>query len=390
MTTLNKALIGALVVQIILAVFVLTRSDSATIGKRVKLVAGFESDKVSRIEIFKEPIDGKDGDIAVELYKKDGSWAVENAFDYPADSSKITDLLSKIAALESRGPVATSIARQTQLAVADNEYKRKVVVHGSGDPVTLYVGNPAGSRKNAVRLAGQSDIHGVTNFSTASIYASVSSWVDLEYFQVTETDVAAVSLINAQGSFDLERDGAGWKLAGDSAPTSPTGTTPGPSGQPATPAAGQPAESTDSIDNEAVGAMVKKLASIRMAEPADPGLTLSEPLATAVVRMKAPEPPGDADAGAPALSVAPEEYKFEIGPGEDGRYYLRLVGDSRAAWVYTSNLDAVVEFSEDKLYGRDKAKDDSNGDTGEVPPEVRQQLEGNLDEILRKAGQQNK
>ena len=378
MTTVNKALIGILVAQLALAALTLTRGESTHIGKLEPIVAAFDAKGVSRIEIFKEPVVGNSGDkdgnkasdAAIVLHKKDNAWALATHHDYPADKSKVDSLLQKVAGLNSRGPVATSPGRQSQLSVSETEYKRKLVIHtaGGGAPITLYVGDPAGSRKTAVRLSGRDEIHGVTGFSMASISAFVSGWVDTQYFTVTESEVASITVRNAAGELTLERDSGSWKLSDGQAPGQtpgqPPGQTPGqPPGQTPGQAPGQtpgqapgqtPGQAPDRpIDSEVVDNIVKQMTNIRLAEPADPNKAVDKPLATVTLRMKIPDSQGS-DAGPPAMSVVADEYTFQIGPeDDDSRYYLRRSGDSRAVWVYASNLKPVIEFDRDKLYKTD-------------------------------------
>lgn len=345
MSSLNKMLIAALVVQIALAAFMLTRSDSTTIQQLEAIVGEFDKDAINRIEIYKEPIGGADSDIAIELKKSGGSWVLGSHHDYPVTESNITTLLDKVLGMTSRGPVATSAARQTQLAVADKEYKRKLVLHGAGEPITLYVGNPAGTRKTAVRLAGTDGIHAITGFSLGNISTAMSGWIELEYFEVEPDDVASFTITNAQGTFTLERDGEIWNLAGAEAPD----------GTPAPDAGGERAEKE--LSQNEVDKLLQLMAEINLTEPADPARTFEKPLASFVLRMKSPalDDAGEGDAGASsAISPAAEEHRFEIGGEQDGKYHVRRIGDERAIWLFTGTFDSLVELDRDKLYKEKK------------------------------------
>lgn len=361
MSSLNKMLITALVVQVALAAFMLTRSDSTTIRKLEPVVAEFDKDTINRIEIYKEPIGGKDSDVAIQLDKKSGSWVLASHHDYPVTGSNVTDLLDKVLAMSTRGPVATSAARQSQLAVADDEYKRKLVLHGAGEPITLYVGNPAGSRKAAVRLAGSDEIHGVTGVSMAALSTSMSSWIELEYFEVEQDNVASFTITNPQGTFTLERAGESWNLTmpGSDAPGTAPGTT--PAGQtPATPPADR------ELDTNDVNDLLERIVEINLVEPADPAHKLEKPLATFVLRMKPPAADEDGDAGpSSAISPVAEEYSFEFGDEKDGKYFLRRSGAEHAIWISTGTLKSVLELDKDTLYK--ETKDDAAG--GEAPPD---------------------
>ncbi|MEM9493485.1 MAG: DUF4340 domain-containing protein, partial [Myxococcota bacterium] len=320
MNTLNKVLIAVLVGQLALAVITLTRGDSGGIQALEPVVAGFAIDKVERIEIFKETDGGVDsnddsaesgdqdsaGDVAIELIKSGDEWTVKSHYDYPADTSKIESLLSQVAGLQSRGPIATSAARQNQLAVADSKYQRKLVLHGAGEPVTLLVGDPAGALKTAVRRAGQDEIYAVTNFSMSSVSAFVSAWVDTAFMDRQPDELASLTVQNKAGTFTLERDGGQWKL------------TSGAAGQPgAGDGAAAPADASAAgdkeLDQSAIDGWARSVTKFNIAEPADPARAIDTPLATVTLRFKGDEPAGagaddnaadgdgdsaDADAGA--------------------------------------------------------------------------------------------
>src|SRR4051812_15631452 len=123
----HKVLIGLLVVQLALvAIVTLTGGHDAPVTPR-PLLAGFDVAAVTRVQIY-----GNDGKLAVDLGKRDTAWTVTSAFDYPAETSKITDLLSPLAKLVVTEPLATSPTRQKQLKVADDQFERRLVITAGG------------------------------------------------------------------------------------------------------------------------------------------------------------------------------------------------------------------------------------------------------------------
>ena len=61
---------------------------------------------------------------------------------------------------------------------------------------------------------------------------------------------------------------------------------------------------------------------------------------------KEPDAP-DATKDDQAVSPALEEYILEVGAEEDGNYYVRLLGSSRAVMVRKASLRSLVEMNDD-------------------------------------------
>ena len=103
-TRFHKILIALLVVQLALAVVMLTRNDDSVPSRPEPVLAGFDAAAVTKIAVF-----AKSGDKpAVELAKQGTSWVVASSFQYPADATKVGDLLAALA--EDVGRVTDRIA----------------------------------------------------------------------------------------------------------------------------------------------------------------------------------------------------------------------------------------------------------------------------------------
>lgn len=351
MNTTNKALIGVLALQGILALLLLSRSDSAAIGKLKPVLPGFDAQKLERIEIFKQ-FDAPAGATAAQLTpdititKKDGKWVVSTYFDYPAGQKKLDTFFEKVSAMQSRGPIATAKARQPQLQVAEDKFLRKVVLHGQGqEPTILYVGQSAGAGTTAVRVHGSDAIYAVTGLTVSIAAPSVVGWVDTEYFRVKEKDVVSVKVENAAGTFAFERDGEGWKLAGDAQ-----------AAQPAQPAGAKaPAATADArpLNKVAIDTLARNMSLLQFVEPTDPEIPTGSPLAKVTLKV-VPQAPAEgedkpAEGQAVPASTLSGDFTFIIGPERNGRYIVRRT-DLPPVAVSMSHLEPLVSFGPDKMY----------------------------------------
>lgn len=367
MNRTNRILAGALLVQLVLAVLVFLRKDEARIGKLEPLLEGVEAEKVDRIRVFdawppaKEEgedaakKDRKPDQPAVELVKRGSDWQLASHFDYPADGSKVSELLDKVTAIRTRGALASGKARQKQLEVADDSYQRKLVLTAGGKDVTLYIGASAGARQTSVRLAGSDEVHGASGLSAFAVGATPASWIDTAYFKVEKEQIASLEVTNANGTFSLEPGAGGtWSVELN--------------GKPIEVPAGQ------EIDKDLIDQVVSRVATLTMNEPGDPKRAIDKPKVTVTVRMKSEPPPAGPDGGPPAVSAPGQEYTIDIDDAaEKDRSFVKLRGSQHAALVNALSLSEIVELSAGKLVKKheDKPAPPPGGEMPEgLPPGI--------------------
>ncbi|HEX3766380.1 MAG TPA: DUF4340 domain-containing protein, partial [Kofleriaceae bacterium] len=200
LTQFHKILIAALAVQLVLAVIVLTRGDDTVALKEHPIIAGFDAAKVTRLQVFAKPAAGADASKPdagkpdaskpLDLVKHDKDWVLASGFDFPVDQKKIDDALSPIAKLSAAAPIATQAGRHKQLHVADDDFERKLVITAGGKDITLLVGGPAGSRRTAVRLAGDDKVYAVSGLNAYQIGTEPRQWIETAYVKIPREDIA--------------------------------------------------------------------------------------------------------------------------------------------------------------------------------------------------------
>ena len=363
MTRLNQILAGLLVVQLGLAALVFLGDEDETIRALQPVVADLDPEAVDRVQVFDRTAgsgdgeeargekDAEDGAPSIVLERRGSEWVLVSHHDHPVETRRVTELIDKVIALRSRGPVASGAARQRQLEVADDHYQRKLVI-GAGDrEITLYVGASAGARQTSVRLGGRDEVHGVSGLTAFGVSADVSSWIDPSYVKIARDEIASVEVVNRNGTFTLVKEGETWRALVD--------------GQAVEPARGQ------ELDTDTIDLVVGKAALVTMVEPGDPSRSMDDPLATVTVRTRAPGGAGDDDAAgadgagaAPAASAGPgdaalstpapapagEEIVLDIAKTDaPDRYLVRVRGRAQAAEVAALSVTELVELERSDL-----------------------------------------
>ena len=307
LTRFHQILIAALVVQLGLAGYMLTRSDDTAAQKSQPLLPGFDAAKVTKLAVTGS---GK----SVSLAKVGDTWVVSSAFDYPVEASKISDALAPLAKLAAAAPIATQQSRAKQLRVADDDFEKKVVVTVDGKDVTLYVGQPAGMRRTAVRLAGSDDVYAVS-LQSWQYGVEPRDWVDNSYVNVPEDDIAKITVAKDGHTAELDH-GDKWTVSIDGAPVKET--------------------DKETFDDGAVSRMVMAASRVQLDTPADPKRDASHPTATITIERK---PKKDQTVAPVVLDVI-----FDA-----GMYWVKDRSLGRAATVDKSRIDELVNVSRDKL-----------------------------------------
>ena len=329
LTRAHKILIGALVVQIILVVVMFLRGDGGASLVEAPLLPGFDAAKVTHLQVF-----AKDAaKPAVDLVKGDKGWRIASAFDYPIDDAKLAALLGPIAKMAASEPIATQSSRHAQLHVADADYERKLVVTIAGKDTTLFIGAPAGSRRNAVRLGGDDRVYAVAGVTPYLAGTEPRDWMTRRYLDVPGDDVTKVTIKRGAVTTELAKDDSSWKVSIDGTPVTAT--------------------APDTLDIQAIDDAVGAATSIDASAPADPRKDASSPTATITVEHK-------------AAGTKPDV----IDVVADGTsYWVKSRALDRAVTVDKARLDRALSLGRDSLIRKPTAKPATSPGSGSpLPP----------------------
>ena len=208
MSRLNQILIGLFATQLVLLAMTRAFSGGRTEQTTVDFFPGLDKDKVTKLEIL-GALPQKDDDPPqnkVVIAKVDGKWGIENADNYPVDTTKVDELVGSLAKLRTRNRVLDSSVYHDKLEVAPDKYQRKLTVTSGGESTVLYVGSSPRFKNVHVRLDGEDPVYLVNDFGTTQLGDRAWNWVDREYLNVPEDQVWQVKVKNSKGEVQLDRD----------------------------------------------------------------------------------------------------------------------------------------------------------------------------------------
>lgn len=235
MSRTNQILAAVLAVQIVLvAVAFWPRSASVAGGE--SLFAGLEADQIAQLTI------GDATGKQIKLAKETGNWVLPEADDYPCQANKAPEFLEKIVALKTNRLVTQTPASHKRLGVAEDDFQRKIEVElTDGTTHQLYLGTSPSYGASHVRAQGRDEVY-LASLSASEAGVNASNWVDTLYFSVAQDQIVALTLENANGRFEFEKDDAGaWAMQGLAA--------------------------DETLNENSVTGMASRIASLRMLRP---------------------------------------------------------------------------------------------------------------------------
>lgn len=110
------------------------------------------------------------------LQRQEAGWQLQGEESVPADAARVDELLAKLLALDSSGPVATSDGAHDRLRVSDADFERRITLLGeAGELATLYLGSAPDMRSMHARVAGEDAVHAV-GISAWEVPVQPESW----------------------------------------------------------------------------------------------------------------------------------------------------------------------------------------------------------------------
>jgi hypothetical protein len=299
----NQILVAVLVVQIALAVLAFwPRQASVAAGE--PLLAGVEVDQIARVTI--RDAAGEQ----VQLAKTDDGWVIADAGGYPATEGAVPELLDKLVGLRSGRLVAETAGSYQRLQVADQNYAHRVELKlEDGTLRTLYLGTSPSFGAIHVRVAEQTPVYLASDLSSADVGSRVSNWIDTSYFSVPQDQIVAVTLENRNGTFEFQKVGEEWTMAGLAA--------------------------DETLDTGSVTSLVSRATSVRMLRPLGtepmPSYRMDAPSAVLVLNARSPE--GTATTYTLHVGARSEEDSSYVIKSSESPYYVRVAEFTAQDWV---------------------------------------------------------
>jgi hypothetical protein len=204
MDRLSVKLGAALALQLVIAAIIWGfGTDNAAFKAKDPLLA-FDPAKIDRIEIDETAAN------SVTLEKKDGAWIIPAMADFPADGTKVSGLLSKLAALKKGWPVASSSEAAKRFKVTDDTHERRIVLKSGGPAIgEILAGTSPTFRQAHVRAGNDSNVYSGA-FALYDAGVRGEDWMDRGLLNIPQDKIASVAI----GGVTLERKDGKFNLAG--------------------------------------------------------------------------------------------------------------------------------------------------------------------------------
>lgn len=308
MSRLNQILIVLLVVQLALVGFIFWPRP-ASVAQGGPLLADFNADEVVALTIA-----DAEGNQLV-LGKSSDEWVLPEAGDFPVDGEKVTPFLEKIAAVQADRLVTQTEGSHQRLQVAADDFNRRLALTlADGTTSELYVGSSAGAAATHVRADGQPQVYLTGELAAWDANPEVTAWVDTLYFTVPQTATIGLTLENGNGTFEFEKQGDTWTMAG--------------------------LAEDETLNQDTVSAILNQASSVRLTDvlgrEEQPTFGLGEPLATVTVVTA----DGTYTLRIGARDEATNSYAFSA---SNSPYYVRVAGWAGDAFVDKTQADFLEE-----------------------------------------------
>ena len=195
------ALLGG---QLCLALFLaFTGSDHAAFEAKEPLLA-FAPAKIDQISI------DDDAGNSVTLDRQDGKWAIPSFAGFPADQSRVENLLAGLAALRKGWPVAETSSAAERFKLTEKIHDRRIVLKSDSSPVQeLLIGTSPSYRQVHARVGDASAIYTV-EFAVYDAGAGAADWMNRNILDTPQNKIASITL----GDVTIEGKDGKFTLAG--------------------------------------------------------------------------------------------------------------------------------------------------------------------------------
>ena len=205
MTRGQWTLIGLLVVQAML-IAVLRNPATAGPSEPGSLVPEFEASSVTKVEVGTNP------DEKLVLRRDGSTWTIATADGYPADTSKVDDLLNTIRDAKTRSAVVTSDKYHESLEVSEAKAQARVRLYrdGEDEPVADLILGKTTTGGAHVRIAGEEDVYDVRGLTPWQLRPDTATWMQKKLVDIPVDSVRKVAVRNEHGAFEVERVEGDW------------------------------------------------------------------------------------------------------------------------------------------------------------------------------------
>lgn len=189
--------------QVALAAW-LNLGDDDRQASQARPLAQFDSEAIDAVRI------AMGGGTSLRIERMDGDWQLPAADGFPANPSKVEQLVNQMNGLGGGLPVARSEAARERYRLASDQFERRIRLMAGGETVAdVYFGESAGTGRVYARARGRDRIY-EAEFPMWQTTAKGSRWYDQSELAVKSPNVQRIEL----AEFSLRRGdgGEGWQV----------------------------------------------------------------------------------------------------------------------------------------------------------------------------------
>jgi hypothetical protein len=161
----------------------LTRTKGAD-----RLLLAFDKAAIDRITL-EDP-----GQAKVVLAKKEGRWQLPEAGGFPADGTRVAQLLDRLAGLKGGDVVAAPSRAPPPFKVGAPAFARRLpLAKGDASQATLYLGTSPALRRLHARSQGADDVH-IVDLAVYDVPVKAAEWQDKTLLAVPQAQIAAIDI----------------------------------------------------------------------------------------------------------------------------------------------------------------------------------------------------
>ena len=144
------------------------------------------------------------------LTRGDRGWVIASLDDFPADATKVEQLLDRLAGLRRPLPVATSTEAQKRHKVADDGFERKVTLAAGDQTIaTLLLGDSPGFKRQFARPVGDQAVYDL-DLPLFEVSNRVDDWLVHDRLRVDQTQLTGI----ATADWKITKNKETWQLEG--------------------------------------------------------------------------------------------------------------------------------------------------------------------------------
>ncbi|MEZ4752803.1 MAG: DUF4340 domain-containing protein [Bdellovibrionota bacterium] len=182
MRSLVKPLAIILIAQLALFAALDWSSNSFEPFNSDEPILTFDKSKINKVNI--ETAEQK-----FEALKKDKKWVLPAINNFPADSDKISELVTQLSYAPRSIPVGSTKNTQKQLKVLDDSFEKKITLSGDNVKAELIIGTSPSFKKNYVRNAAEDTVFNIET-GNWELSPDPKAWLDFEYLYFEPSKVS--------------------------------------------------------------------------------------------------------------------------------------------------------------------------------------------------------